>query len=96
MNQIYVLNNKLEQLKVSLEIIEIISLSNVSGSPFYTEEFILGEVFLNAKRIGELLLRYNIYGEEIQVKKDNGSIFALKKLGAINIKINDDLLVYKK
>ena len=71
---------------------------NYNGSPYFNDEFVLGEIYEGDKLIAEdTPLRYNIFSNEIEVKEsiddldENAS--PLSKSSNIWVKINDVIVV---
>jgi hypothetical protein len=80
-----VIENKLREDKKI-----IYDMTNVVGSPYLTEEFVRGTLFLNEKNYGDYLFRYNIFRDEIEFKKDTyASIESVKKIEGITITLED-------
>lgn len=52
---------------------------NVDGSPYYTPEFIKGTVYLNDGNFATLPLRYDIFQDEMEFRKDDKILWLLKK-----------------
>jgi hypothetical protein len=46
--------------------------ANIEGSPYLTDEFIKGTVFIEDEKPYSAMMRYNAYQDEIQVKSTNG------------------------
>ncbi|MGV6828263.1 MAG: hypothetical protein ACWA45_02555 [Flavobacteriales bacterium] len=74
-------------------------LENFDGSPYYSPKFLLGNVYINGElTASNLPMRYNIYGDEIQVKKniedDDTKIKALTKSPDIYVVIFNDKFIY--
>jgi len=61
---------------------------DVQGSPYATENFIIGKVSIN-KDSFRTLLRYNAYLDEIQVKESEDKIISLLKRDYISAKIGN-------
>jgi hypothetical protein len=53
--------------------------SNVQGSPYANEEFVLGKVFVNDDKPYNGILRYNAYTDGIEMKTEKGIITLLKR-----------------
>lgn len=53
--------------------------SNVQGSPYANEEFVIGKVFVNDDKPYNGILRYNAYSDGIEMKTENGIITLLKR-----------------
>jgi len=53
--------------------------SNVQGSPYANEEFVIGKVFVNDDKPYNGILRYNAYSDGIEMKTENGVITLLKR-----------------
>ncbi|MBV1924678.1 MAG: hypothetical protein KUG68_11695 [Flavobacteriaceae bacterium] len=50
------------------------SRSNIEGSPYANNDFMLGSIYQNEKVLkNNLLLRYNIYSDEIEIKENKNS-----------------------
>lgn len=47
--------------------------NDYEGSPYLNDDFLLGDVFINDGRYQNVLLRYNIYKDYIEFKKDSRS-----------------------
>lgn len=65
-------------------------LSNVLGSPFYSESFSLGTVYTNGGKSFDAYLRYDAYNDEMQMK-NNEEIIALLKLENSKVKLGNEL-----
>jgi hypothetical protein len=49
-------------------------IKNMDGSPYANENFILGNIFENDKLVKKnILLRYNIFSDEIEIKNQTNS-----------------------
>lgn len=60
----------------------------ISGSPYLNDEFTTGNVSLKNQAFDKLDLRYNIYDNSVELKKEDGSIVALSS----NVVSSFDLL----
>lgn len=74
-------------------------LENFEGSPYQSTKFLLGNVYINGEvTASNLPLRYNIYGDEIQVKRnledDDDTIKALTKSPDIYVVIFNNQFMY--
>jgi len=66
--------------------------SDISGSPYETESFVLGKVYQkSSKKSAPYLLRYNIFNDEIQIKMDvkGEKIQSLNKTSDLFAVLND-------
>lgn len=78
-------NKLLEQKEIVYDLREVI------GSPYLTDEFIKGTLFLNEKNYGDYLFRYNIFRDEVEFKKDTyAPIESVKKIEGIIVELEDD------
>jgi hypothetical protein len=64
----------------------------IEGSPYYTEDFIDGEVHLRNGNSASLPLRYDIFQDEIEFKSEN-QILWLKKQNIEYLTLGDEKLV---
>lgn len=56
----------------------ILTESDIEGSPYLTQEFITGSVFTSSKvQYQDVPLRYNVYNDEMQFKSPDGVISAI-------------------
>lgn len=71
-------------------------LDKIKGSPYLSENFTRGDVYYEADPVGKLYMRYNIFSDEIEIKKNtvDKEYAALIKSTLINCVINDQKLVY--
>lgn len=72
---------------------------NIQGSPYANESFIAGNIYKDDKQVFEdVLLRYNIFSDEIEIKKDANSAEevydALLKDPDTFVKIKDNIYVF--
>jgi len=81
----YINNNKDKNSKVDL--------STINGTPYGDEEFVLGKAYdILAQNTGDFYMRYNIYNDAIETKKnlyDKNAIDLIKSEN-IYVKINDN------
>ena len=78
-------NKLLERKEVVYDMREVI------GSPYLTEEFVKGTLFLNEKNYGDYLFRYNIFRDEVEFKKDTyAPVESVKKIEGILVELEDD------
>lgn len=70
-NQVRVLANREATFKLNY--------NNVEGSPYFTPEFIKGTVYLNDGNYATLPLRYDIFQDEMEFRKDDKILWLLKK-----------------
>ena len=73
--------------------------NNIEGSPYANEEFLLGTIYQDSKPVyNNILLRYNIFSDEIEIKKSDAdkedSYGALIKDPATFVKIFNDIYVF--
>ncbi|MGB5228167.1 MAG: hypothetical protein WBN55_07875 [Eudoraea sp.] len=69
----------------------VYDMRDVIGSPYLTEEFVKGTLFLNEKNYGDYLFRYNIFRDEVEFKKDTyAPIESVKKIEGILIELDDN------
>ena len=71
---------------------------NYNGTPYFNEEFVLGEIYQDDEMIAEdTPLRFNIFSNEIEVKESleesNEDASPLTKASNIWVKINDVMIV---
>ena len=71
-------------------------LDKIKGSPYLSENFTRGDVYYEADPVGKLYMRYNIFSDEIEIKKNSvdTEYAALIKSTLINCVINDQKIVY--
>lgn len=96
---VYKGNHNFESTSQIMDIIEdklqedkeiIYDMREVIGSPYLTEEFVRGSLFLNEKDYGEYLFRYNIFRDDVEFKKDTyAPIESVKKIEGITVKLED-------
>ncbi len=53
--------------------------SDIDGTPYYSKDFIDGVVFLRNGNYASLPLRYDLFADEMEFKKDNKTMWLLKK-----------------
>ncbi len=73
-----------------------ISLEEIKGSPYLNEDFKKGTLYHNNQPVGQLLLRYNIYSDEVEIKKHatDEEYSALIKSDLIACDLDGQKLVY--
>lgn len=78
-----------------LKLTESLKYDNVQGSPYLRKEFLNGQIQINdTARYNNLLLRYNIYDDQIEFKTKNDQIMALINPGQYQfIRIGDQTFV---
>jgi len=71
---------------------------NIQGSPYLEDEFITGTVFTTSKKkIENVLLRYNIYNDDLEFKTPNNKILAIDNPKSIELAdFGDYQMVYQK
>ena len=97
---VYKGNHNFESTSQILDIIEdklmeekevIYDMREVIGSPYLTEDFVRGSLFLNEKNYGDYLFRYNIFRDDVEFKKDPyAPIESVKKIEGIVVKLEDN------
>ncbi|WP_438711391.1 hypothetical protein ACSTS3_00740 [Aquimarina muelleri] len=91
-------NLKLDDLfnKVKKGYKDGLPLDKIKGSPYLSENFTRGDVYYETNPIGKLYMRYNIFSDEIEIKKNtkHQEYAALIKSTLINCVINDQKLIY--
>jgi len=78
-------NELMGQHKKNINLEAVNNQYKYTGSPYFTADFVLGDLILNGKNIGKYLIRYNIFGEEIQVKDTENSHFSLLKSTSLEV-----------
>jgi hypothetical protein len=74
------------------ELDHTINYKNVDGSPYYTQEFIKGTVYLKDGNYATLPYRYDLFRDEIEFLKDDKIIW-LKKTDIKFVRYGGDMLI---
>lgn len=96
----YELNSALDFYRSSQmekgEVKNILSETDIEGSPYLNYEFINGNVYTKSKtQYTDIPLRYNIYNDEVEFKSLEGSIEAITDPETIEkVTVGDNVLVY--
>lgn len=69
--------------------------SNVVGSPYLNENFSYGRVLVEGQDSYRILLRYNAYRDQMEMKNPDESLTALLKKDYIEVQMNNELWVVR-
>ncbi len=73
-----------------------VDLEKIKGSPYLSENFAKSSIYYDKKPVGRLLMRYNAYSDEIEIKKSEGSeeVAALIKSKYVSCELNKQRLIF--
>lgn len=69
-----------------------LSYEDIEGSPYYSEEFIVGKVYLESGISADVPLRYNLYTDEVEFMQD-GKVLDLIKDNVKYIEQGEDVII---
>ncbi|UJH66550.1 hypothetical protein [Allomuricauda sp. SCSIO 65647] len=69
-----------------------IKFEDIKGSPYEPKEFVVGTFHLKDKEPLNLMMRYNMYDDEIEVKENDGTITSFLKVDGTEFSIQDALI----
>ncbi|MCB0374522.1 MAG: hypothetical protein KDD04_01230 [Sinomicrobium sp.] len=89
----FIQRNVLSQIRTSGP--NAIENDEIMGSAYLEDQFKAGTVFYNDTRIGDYLLRYNVYGEEFEVLNDDTTKSAVNKTSEVHVTVGIKNYVFK-
>jgi hypothetical protein len=66
------------------------------GSPFLSEDFVVGDVYSNQKSYRNILLRYNIFNDNMEFKQNNTTYALYPEPRITKVRLEDEIYVVEK